>query len=173
MKNVCRLYVHCVVGCLIGSVALLGLSGCGSSPQPAQPQAVSHDDHDHEHDHDHDHDHDHASPEDFSAGVATLRGHYQTIRDAFGENDLDKAHGPLHEVGHVLEGLPGLATKAGLPEADVAKAQAAVTAMFEAYGKIDQAIHEGEEADYEAVREKLDQGMADLDAVVQGMKKEN
>jgi hypothetical protein len=88
MKNACRLYVHHVIGCLIGSVALLGLSGCGSSPQSAQPQAVSHDDHVH----DHDHDHDHAAPEDFSAGVATLRGHYQVIRDAFGENDLECAY---------------------------------------------------------------------------------
>ncbi|MCL4202297.1 MAG: hypothetical protein KJ000_07365 [Pirellulaceae bacterium] len=178
MKNVRVLYVDHVLGCLLGGMALLYLSGCGPSqpaqPQPTAPQTHDHD-HDHDHDdaHDHDHDHSHVTPADFTASVAVLRGHFETIRDAFTEKDLDKAHDPIHEVGHVLEGLPELAAKAGLTEQDLAKAQAAVAAMFEAYGKIDQAIHEGEEADYEAVRDKLDQGMADLDAVVQGTKKED
>ncbi len=172
MKNVRVLCVNHVFGCLMGGIALLCLAGCGPSPQP-QPAAPQTHDHDHDHGHAHDHDDASVAPTDFSASVAVLRGHFETIRDAFTESDPDKAHDPLHEVGNVLEQLPELAAKAGLMEQDLAKAQAAVAAMFEAYGKIDQAIHDGEQADYEAVREKLDQGMADLDAVVQGMKKEN
>jgi hypothetical protein len=104
--------------------------------------------------------------------VAVLRGHYQTIGDALGKDeiDLDTAHDPLHEVGGLLENLPKLADQASLSAEDRATAQAAITAMFEAYGQIDQAIHGGQPVDYEAVRGKLDKGMTDLDSVAERAK---
>jgi hypothetical protein len=83
---------------------------------------------------------------------------------------VDTAHDPLHEVGPLLENLPKLAGQAGLNAEDLATAKAAITAMFEAYGQLDQAIHGDKEVDYESVRDKLDQGMADLDAVVERAK---
>lgn len=150
------------------SVGLLGCGPAGDST-PAGGPAVSHD---HEHgDHDHGDAQDaSAGPTDFPAGVAELRKNYEAIRDAFQANDLDKAHTPLHEVGELLEGLPALADKAALGEAERASAKAAVDAMFDGYGQIDGAIHAGKQPDYAAVAEKLDRGMADLQAVVTGLK---
>ena len=164
MKNVSHLSHPFVFCCLIGSVALFGCPGCGSGDRADQSGTVSNQDGDH------DHDHDHPAPEGFAAEVAVLRGHFETIRDALGENDVSTAHDPLHEVGHLLENLPKLADQAGLNAEDLATAKAAITAMFEAYGQIDQAIHGDKDVDYESVREKLDQGMADLDAVVERAK---
>jgi hypothetical protein len=155
------------------SIALFGCGPAGDKAPDAN-EAASHD-HDHE-DHDHgDHDHgDHkdapSGPQDFPAGVAALRGHYEAIRDAFQANDLDKAHAPLHDVGGALEALPGLAGKAALGETELAAVKSAVAAMFDAYGQVDGAMHEGKQPDYAAVADKLDKGMADLQAVVDGMK---
>lgn len=147
------------------SVGLLGCGPAGDS-KPAGGPAASHD---HEQDHG-DAKEAPAGPADFPAGVAELRKNYEAIRDAFQANDLDKAHTPLHEVGELLEGLPALADKAVLGEAERASAKAAVDAMFDGYGQIDGAIHAGKQPDYAAVAEKLDKGMADLQAVVTGLK---
>jgi hypothetical protein len=40
--------------------------------------------------------------------------------------------------------------------------------MFVAYGTIDDAIHEGKSADYEAVATQLDENMAAIAAVAEG-----
>jgi hypothetical protein len=160
------------------SIALLGCGPVGDKA-PGANEADSHD-HDHgDHDHgDHDHgDHDHgdhkdapSGPRDFPAGVAALRAHYEAIRDAFQANDLDKAHHPLHDVGGALETLPELAGKAALGETELASVKSAVAAMFDAYGEVDGAMHEGKQPDYTAVADKLDKAMADLQAVVDVMK---
>ncbi len=156
------------------SIALLGCGPAGDKA-PGANEAASHD-HDHgDHDHDHgDHDHgDHkdapSGPQDFPAGVVELRENYEAIRDAFQANDTDKAHQPLHGVGAVLEALPELAGKAALGETELASVKSAVAAMFEAYGQIDGAMHEGKQPDYAAVADKLDKSMADLQAVVDGL----
>jgi hypothetical protein len=168
MKNMPYVSYRFVFCCLIGSLALFGSPGCGSGDRADQPGTAAQ-----QHgDHDHDHDHGHAAPEDFVSGVAVLRGHFETIRDALGKSDIDidTAHDPLHEVGRLLENLTKLADQASLSDEDRATAQAAITAMFEAYGQIDQAIHGGNEVDYESVRDKLDKAMADLNAVVERAK---
>jgi len=157
---------HHWLGYSIVALLSLGLLGCGPAAErgPAADQAASHD-------HDHDHgDGQAAGPADFPAGVAQLRKNYEAIRDAFQANEPDKAHEPLHEVGELLEGLPALAEKAALGEAALASAKAAAESMFAAYGEIDGAIHAGKQPDYAAVAEKLDKGMADLQAVVDGGK---
>jgi uncharacterized protein YukE len=166
MKNVRSVSRRLLFGCLISGVALFGLAGCGSGPRSDQPGPATH-----QHgDHGHDHDHGHASPEGFAAGIATLRGHFETIRDALAENDVNTAHGPIHHVVHLLEQLPERARHANLGAEDLTTAQAAITAMSEAYAKIDKAIHGDGDVDYDAVRDQLDQGMAELDAVVERAK---
>ena len=167
MLNSCRNWVGYLVVVLL-TVAFLGC-GPAADKAPDSNAAASH-----EHDHgDHD-DGDHkdapSGPQDFPAGVAALRGHYEAIRDAFQANDLDKAHAPLHDVGGTLESLPGLAGNAALGETELAAVKSAVAAMFDAYGEVDGAMHEGKQPDYAAVADKLDKGMADLQAVVDGMK---
>ena len=50
----------------------------------------------------------------------------------------------------------------GLPQETLHDLLDRQSAMFEAYGEIDGAMHEGKEPDYAAVSDKLDQAMADL-----------
>jgi hypothetical protein len=161
MKKVCSVSFGIFLCFLLGSLVLFS-SGCGSGDRGAHPPTAVHQDDQHHH----------AAPEDFASGVAVLRGHFQTIRDALGQEvaDIGTAHDPLHEVGHLLEDLSKLAGQAGLSAEDRATAEAAITAMFEAYGQLDQAIHEGQPVDYESVRDKLDKAMADLDAVAERAK---
>lgn len=149
---------------LIVGLVMLGFTGCGPSPSPESPARVADD---------HDHDHDHEAVENFAEGVSTLRGHYETIRDALDEDDIDTAHDPIHQVGHLLESLQQLVDHVGLDADDKATAQAAIDKMFEAYGEVDKAIHGAQPVDYEAVREPLDQGMADLESVVQRAKSDH
>ncbi len=142
---------------LIVGLVMLGVTGCGSSPE--SPALIA--------------DHHDQEVENFAEGVSTLRGHYETIRDALGEDDIDTAHDPIHQVGHLLESLKQLVDHVGLDADDKATAQAAIDKMFEAYGEVDKAIHGGQPVDYEAVREPLDQGMADLESVVQRAKSDH
>lgn len=158
------------IGYSFGILFAIGLAGCGNDASRA-PRAP-HDHHDHAPDpHAHDHHHDHSHPQDFPAAVAALRELYETIRDAFQANDPDKAHGPLHHVGHVIEDLSGLAAKAGLGEEELATVKSAAETMFEAYGRLDEAMHTGKKPDYAAEADSLEKAMADLQAVVDAMPK--
>ena len=162
MLNSCRHWIGYSFVMLM-SIALLGCGPAGDKT-PGANEAASHD-------HDHGDQKDAPSgPKDFPAGVAALRENYEAIRDAFQANDTDKAHQPLHDVGGALETLPELAGKAALGETELASVKAAVASMFDAYGEIDGAMHAGKQPDYAAVADKLDKGMADLQAVVDGMK---
>jgi hypothetical protein len=110
MKNVRSVFRRLVCGCLVGGVALFSLAGCGTGPRSDQPGSA----HQHgDHHHDHDHDHGHATPEDFAAGVATLRGHFETIRDALTENDVDTAHAPSTRSPTFLSGFVSRLLKRG------------------------------------------------------------
>ena len=170
------------LGCCVLAVALLGCGPSGGPPAPSPAAGPAADPHDHDgHDHadhqdgDQDHEgHEHQSgdssqpaPADFAAAVAELQQQYEGIRDAFRSGEKDKADGPLHQVGHTLEALPDLAAKAKLGEQDLAAAKSAAKVMFEAYGKIDEAIHGGQEPDYDSVADKLDKAMADLNELAQ------
>jgi len=163
------------VGCSCSMLLALSLLGCSPASDDGT-RATQTAPHDHEgQDHgSHSHgarDHDSTQPTDFPAAVAAVRQHYEAIRDAFQANEVDKAHGPLHTVGQRIEALPELAAKAKLGDQESATVKAAAAAMFEAYGEIDDALHTGKQADYAAAADKLDKGMADLQAVVDGMTK--
>jgi len=149
----------------------------GAHAEEADAHAHGKDAHEHEgHGHDEHEGHGHEGhahepagadglPADFASAVANLRPLYEAIREAFQAGDKGKADKPLHQVGHLLESLPELAGKAGLGEQELAKAKSAASAMFEAYGELDEAIHAGQEPDYGAVAEKLDKAMAELGAL--------
>ena len=97
--------------------------------------------------------------------VMALMAIRDTIRDAFAANDPDKAHDPLHEVGHLLEELPAAAEK-NAPPVDVAAVKAAAKTLFDLYSQVDEKMHGGERADYTAVAAKIDAGIERLQALV-------
>lgn len=144
---------------LIATYVLLG--GCGGetpSPKTAAPQqSESHDDHDH------DHDHANEAPQTFAVAVAQLAEMRDTIQTALAANDLKKADGPVHEVGHMLEDLDGLATKAGLSDEQLATVKAAQETLFSAFGALDETIHGKESGkSWGDVGSDIDQAIASL-----------
>lgn len=101
----------------------------------------------------------HKHAETYPAAVAELEEMNKTIASAFADNDVDAAHDPLHEVGHVLDELPGLAKKQALGDEAVAAISAAVETLFNAFGKVDEKFHGGEGATYDEVKADVDSSM--------------
>jgi hypothetical protein len=137
--------------------------GCGKARQTAPPapdqQPASANAHGDEDEHA-GHEHAAALPQDLPSGIAALQEHYEAIKEAFEQGDTQKAHGPLHDVGGLLEVLPKLVQAAGLAAADKEKLNQSLDKMFEAYSRIDAALHDGKPADYKAVAGVLDENMA-------------
>ncbi|MFO0820232.1 MAG: hypothetical protein U1A77_19950 [Pirellulales bacterium] len=178
------------LGVVLLAYLLCVATGCGSSDQgPAKATATKHD-HDHaEHDHDgHDHgEHDHdghshgpaaasdkdktaakpaAKAESFTDAVAQLGGLHAKIRDGFEKNDVDSAHGPLHDVGHLLEQIPALAGKETQDAAVLEEVKKQVDELFDLYGKVDEKLHGEKGADYKDVAEKIDAAMEKLKKIM-------
>jgi hypothetical protein len=150
-------------GRVLGVLTMACLAGCGADDQKKEEiqgsngDAVAHAEGDQDDHQDPD------APQTYAEGVAALKESYQTIQDAFAAGDAEKAHGPLHEVGDLLTALPKLAQSAGMNQEQVQSVEEASNAMFEAYGQVDSAMHHGEEPDYAAVADTLDQHMATLE----------
>ena len=154
------------------------VSGCDNKPVTQEPPVKSAENHDHDHDHDHgDHDHkegethDHAEKEgekhdhsnmsltDAVKEIVTLQ---KAIADAFAANDPEKAHDPLHEIGHIIEVLPAAGTKAALAEADVTELKTTADGLMDAFGKVDATMHGDGEVKYSDVSEQVDKAVATL-----------
>jgi hypothetical protein len=177
------------IGCCLFAIATLGCGSSESGVAVTQANEAAAEPHDHEEPGDHKHGEDSHGPEggghaahgghahgeagsggppaDFASTVAELRPLYETIRDAFQAGDKDKAHEPLHQIGHLLEALPESASMAGFGDQELATAKSASAAMFKAYGEIDEAMHAGKEPDYGSVAETLDTAMAELSALIE------
>ena len=103
---------------------------------------------------------------DFREGIEKLTSMRDTMRDAFAAKDIDKAHGPLHEVGHLLEALPGLFEKEVADEASRAAVRKEVDELFDQFGKVDAKLHGEKGADYADVSRQIDEALERLRARV-------
>lgn len=159
--------------CLFATLAWV--SGCDNKPVTQTPNKSA-DSHDHDHDHDHDHEHkegethDHGKEEaghdhsnlsltDAAKEIVTLQ---TAIAEAFAANDPDKAHDPLHEIGHIILVLEDAGKKASLNEADSAELKATKDALMDAFSKVDGAMHGEGETKYSDVSEQVDKSIAAL-----------
>ena len=159
---------------LVGLLAAVSLASCRQQEAPKTSESTanaeasdnaetsdSHEGHDHSQD---------GKSESFAEGVAELQEHYGEIKTAFAESDSEKAiemaHEPLHGIGRILESLPELAEKANLSTEDTEAVKGAVKTMFECYGNIDGAVHDGNAPDYQAEADKLDEAMAAIETVL-------
>jgi len=134
----------------LGSLVMLGCAPAAAPTRPVRPVAAA-DDHGHDHGHDHgtktaakdDHDHDH--PETLAEGMAAVEKMWTGIRTALKSGKFDEADGMVHEVGHLLEDLPGLLAKAKAPAVVAEGAKKAIEEVFACFEAIDTALHTGEE----------------------------
>ena len=139
---------------VLGGVLIF--AGCPSS----DPVESADGDHDHNHGHGHgDHE---KHPETYAEAVGQLVSMDKTIRDAFAANDADTAHGPLHDIGHLLEEVTELAQKETMSEEQTAAVQQAVDSLFELYGAVDATMHGGEGKSYDEVKNDIDAALATL-----------
>ncbi len=142
----------------LAGVALLSavlLPGC----QDAPPAPVA-DTHEHGEGHHH--------PETLADAMTELTELRDAIRDAFAADDTDKAHDPLHEVGHIIEVVRELAEKEKLPEDRVAIVKSSTEELFNAFGEVDKTMHGGEGSTYKDVSGKIDAAMVALKAAITG-----
>jgi hypothetical protein len=144
-----------ILPALLLAVAALPLLGCGKNGSGERPPVsideLESDDHvGHKH------------AETYPEAVAELEEMNKVIAAAFAAEDLDAAHDPLHEIGHVLDELPGLAKKHGLGDEAVTAISGAVEKLFEAFGKVDEKFHGAQGATYDEVKETVDANMAIL-----------
>jgi hypothetical protein len=110
----------------------------------------------------------HADTANFRATLADIQAMKSEICKAFADGTPDDAHDALHEVGHSLEELPGLAAKEGdLTAEQLSAVETAVEALFDGFGELDGTLHGGGEVDIKELEEKLSQALEKLEEVVQ------
>ena len=129
--------------------------GCAEQTEPAPVMAS------HEHEHEHEHEH----PETLAGALSELTELRDTVRDAFAKEDGEAAHGPLHDVGHILEEVSELAGEAHLSDEAKATIESNVETLLDAFGAVDKSMHsEDEGSDYSDVSEKIDAAITAITA---------
>lgn len=108
--------------------------------------------------------HDHAEdfPQNFSGAVGALDKMYQAIDTAVSAGKPEDAHHELHEVDHVLQHLIEFAQDAGISGDGLTAAKASVQTLVDGFGKLDAALHSGEEPDSEGLPESMPAAMEQL-----------
>ena len=129
------------------SLAAFVFVGCAEQSEPAPVMAS------HEHEHEHEHEH----PETLGGALSELTELRDTVRDAFAKDDGDAAHGPLHDVGHLLEEVSELADHAHLSDEAKDTIESNVETLLDAFGAVDKSMHSDDEGSaYSEVSEKID-----------------
>ncbi len=135
-------------------LAMVGLAivsvGCEPAPKPAPKDAASASDHGHEH------------PETLAAAVTELESVCATIKAAYAKDDSEAAHGPLHDVGHLLEQVPALIETSSLDAAGKEEAKKATESLFQAFGDVDKGMHGEEGKKYSEVSDAVDAALKTL-----------
>ena len=85
--------------------------------------------------------HDHHHPETLAELVGELDKLVAVVKEGMEANVREKADSPVHEFGHFLGDVEGLAKEAKLPAEVETAVIAASEALFTAFDKIDIAIH--------------------------------
>lgn len=122
------------------TLSLLVGSGCSDTSKNEPVESSQNHGHDHE-------EHDHG-PESLKDALAELTSLRNTIRDSFAKNDQDAAHGPLHEVGAILEAIPELAKKEKISTENQSAIETAVNTLMDAFGNVDKTMHGQEGSTY-------------------------
>ena len=143
---------------ITGFVSALSLTlimaGCAQEDSQNSGIPVMTEDLDHAHAHAHD-----GHPETLGDAVHALTDLRDTVRDAFADGDTEAAHGPLHDVGRVLEHVSKLAGEADLSDEAKATVETNVEALLEAFGAVDRRMHTDDDSkgsDYKDVSESID-----------------
>lgn len=104
-------------------------------------------------------------PNTYSEAVAELLVTHKAIADALATDDADAAHGPLHNVGHLLEVIEELVKNSDTDDTTQKQLNAAIEQLFASYGDVDEKMHdESEGKDYSDVAEQIENAIYTLKA---------
>ena len=145
-------------------VASTSLAGCGASQTSDSTSSSDQHDHDKEL---HAGAHKHAAPKSLDGALKQLDELRTAVKTAFSAGDLEKADGPVHEVGHLLEALPELAVNESLSEANQQQVEQAVDSLMASFAALDERVHGGDAAgkSYDEVASEIDEALAKLKAI--------
>jgi hypothetical protein len=101
-----------------------------------------------------------SGPKTLAEAFQQLNGHAETISKAFTSNKPDDAHHSLHDVGHLLECMPELAKDLSDEKKELVKKS--VADLFECFGALDDAMHQGTETPYSKVADRITAALASL-----------
>ncbi|MEO1614229.1 MAG: hypothetical protein AAFV88_00175 [Planctomycetota bacterium] len=161
------------------SVTLIGCDSPEPSVEDASSQGSS-SDHDHDHDghdddhegHGHDdaeHDHDedeHGAPGSLGEAVKQIKTMGGKVTTAFADGTPDDAHDELHEIGHAIESLPGLASKSSMTDEQQETVRLATESLMDAFGELDGTLHGGDEVDLDEISKKVSTHIEKLEALL-------
>lgn len=137
-------------------------TGCNKADTATDSTAAQTGDHD-----DNEHgDHEHADT--FGGAIAELEELSGTISAAMAKGDADTAHNPMHEIFHVLEALPELAKKEGLPDDQQKSITSAVATLMDSYGDLDAGMHGEEGKSWDDLKGGIDAAVLTLTAFEHG-----
>jgi hypothetical protein len=157
--------ITCLPLLAIALVLCLGCNASKSDADKADSKAAAHDDHDdHEHEgHEHEHaEHGHHHAETYAEAVEELEGLRDTLRDSLKAGDREKGDAAVHEIGHVLDNLEGLAKRAELSAEKQVDVKKDVEALFVHFDKIDEAFHASDDQEV-----PYDEHAEDIDAAIE------
>ncbi|WP_417745302.1 hypothetical protein [Rosistilla oblonga] len=135
------------VGLLCGVVVCLNLGCPAASTTTDAPPTLS-DDHGLSHG-------DHAAPETLAEAVESIDHMADEIQESFAADDPDGAHGPLHDIGSVLQTAGLMVAKSDLSDEQKQGASEALKKLIDAYGKVDAKMHGDEGVDYADVSAEI------------------
>lgn len=104
-------------------------------------------------------------PATYRDAVARLCGYRDQIRDAIAAGRPGKAHRPLDEIEIVLERMPYLARKDGVPKRQWETVVVASEDISELFNQVHSAIDDHRQPDYEAVAAPIEDALGRLAAV--------
>ena len=118
----------------------------------------------------HDHAHDDAPKLSLKEGLQEASKIAAKLNQGFEDGaGHDVIHDPLHDISRVLDALPKQITESELSDENKAALSTAVETLFDSYGKIDAKFHGGEGAEYADVKDKIAEGLASLNKILEGM----
>ncbi|MCG8650381.1 MAG: hypothetical protein MI861_11150 [Pirellulales bacterium] len=164
-----RWFIHLSLSGLL-AFFLIAATGCkdpGSTTVAQTDASDSDDDHDHDDDDHGEHAHggEHKHPETYDEAVTELLAIHKAIAEAFAADNADDAHGPLHDVGHLLEDTEALVEKADMDDDTKKKLHEAIEQLFASYSAVDDKMHDEDEGkDYSDVAKQIEDAISTLKA---------
>ncbi len=103
--------------------------------------------------------------ETYAEAIDHIRSYRDTIRDETTGGNPDKAHQPLDKLDYVLQWLPEIAQKSGIPKSKWEEVNTTGQKLRDLFNKIHANIDAGKESDYKAVADEIDSSIESIAAI--------